>query len=197
MQGSVCFDTTGPLHMVRCSRGHHLERAFAGRAVWPPAVHAELVRHSRTTAGLRLFADGPFATVIELEPDEEQLVEDLRLETLTRAELRSNRTKNRGEAECVVVAARLGIPLVVHDEVGREWARRLGVTLFNVVDCLYACVAAGHLRPADGWRSYEQCCSAGMFPVAGYSMTTAGRGLFMGQAEAMYSEFVASTSDSA
>jgi hypothetical protein len=137
------------------------------------------------------LAGGPFATIVDLEPGEEQEVEDLRLETLTRADLRSKPTKNRGEAECVVVAKRLGLPLVMHDEIGRQWARRHGVQLFTIIDCLCVAARLGLVKPSSAWQCYVRVCADGMFPLAAFVPTQAGRAVFMARAEPLYSLFVA------
>jgi len=175
------------MHMEMSGLGEVLRLAFAGRARWPPAVRADLLRAATRVAGLRALATGTFAEVVELEPDEDVEVEDLRLETMTRAELRLKPTKNRGEAECVVVCARLGLPLVVHDEVGRAWGRQRGVRLASLADCLCVATRLGILKPAKAWSAYLRVCDDGMIPLAAYSPDPSGRLVFMARVEPLYS----------
>lgn len=174
--GPVCFDTTVPRHLARTGAAGEVLSAFAGRVRWPSAVAIELRRAKSRVPGigqlLRLGAE------VELDAAQEAEAEDLRRESLTEEEIRTHLTKNRGEAECVVLCAAEGWPLVVHDETGIAWAVRRGVAVFSVVDVLLVCAAEGHLEPRKAWRIYERLCEpmfhadpdrAGMFAVPGWS----------------------------
>jgi hypothetical protein len=195
--GPVCFDTTVPRHFVTAGSSPILINTFAGRARWSPAVEAELRR--APVGGVSALVGGVFAQVVNLDPGEDQDAEDLRLTSLTRAERRVNLTKNRGEAECVVICERLKIPLVVHDEKGREWARLRGVKIYTAVDVLYAAVRSGVIKPAAAWRAYERICGEpdAMFPVTNMPPDTTGHRRFMAQAEPLCSLLEAERSRSA
>jgi predicted nucleic acid-binding protein len=182
------------MHLVQSGHSELLVASFEGRATWPPAVRAELLRASSRIAGLRSLATGSFATVVDLEDAEELEVEDLRLETLTRAEIKGKPTKNRGEAECVVVCRRMRMPVVMHDEVGRAWARQRGVRLFTIVDCLCLAARLGLVRPSQAWRAYERTCRDGMIGLAAFPLSEAGRRAFMARIEPVYSEYTARAS---
>ncbi len=106
---------------------------------------------------------------------------------MTRAEIRAKPTKNRSEAECVVISRRLGLPLVVHDEAGRDWGRKEGVRLFTLADCLCAAVRLGYLKPGGAWRAYVRVCDGGMIPLPAFAPTDHGRKAFMARVEPLYS----------
>src|SRR4051812_26810304 len=120
-KGQVCFDATVPRHFVSAGATDTLVRTFGGRANWPPAVEAELRRSG--IGGIGDITGARFASIVELDAGEDQKVEDLRLTSLTRAEIRTKPTKNRGEAECVIVSRRTAHPVFMHDMQGRDWAR--------------------------------------------------------------------------
>ena len=189
--GPVCFDTTVPRHFATAGAAGMLVTTFAGRAFWPPAVEAELRRAG--VGGIGAILGGALATIVDLEPGENGKAEDLRLLSLTRAERKANLTKNRGEAECVVICERLKAPLVVHDAQGREWARLNGVRIFTAIDVLYAAVRSGVLKPAAAWRTYLRICgeSDAMFPVVNMPPDASGHRRFMTQAEPLCSLFEA------
>lgn len=120
--GRVCFDATVPRHFAQSGYGRLLVACFGGRTCWPGAVEAELKRQIRYAPDLASFVDGRFGNLEPILESEEDEVTDLQLEQLTRAEYRAKPTTHRGEAECVVVCKRLGLPWVVHDRGGRNYA---------------------------------------------------------------------------
>jgi len=189
--GQVCFDATVPRHFVSAGATQALIQTFAGRANWPQAIEVELRRSG--VAGIGDILDGKFASITDLLPGEEQLVEDLRLTSLTRAEIRSKPTKNRGEAECVVACRRTGHPVFMHDMTGRDWARADGIGLFSAIDALCVSVRLGVCKPAQAWRIYLRMCGEPdpMFPWVNFPPTDRGQARFMSQAEPLYSLYVA------
>jgi hypothetical protein len=109
---SVCFDTMIIRHLVHAAGGDHLKAAFNGRMVWPEAVASELHlqaegRQGRgAVPGLSAFLAVCGAEVLELTEEEDQEVEDIRLEMYTRKELRTDPTQHLGEAQCLRVCCR-------------------------------------------------------------------------------------------
>jgi hypothetical protein len=190
LQGRVCFDTTVPRHFIAAGLGAYLT-PFLGRACWPPAVEAELRRAQ--FPGASTLIGGQFAEVLPLTEEWDEEAEDLRLESLTRAERQRNLTKNRGEAECVILCEHEKMPLVIHDELGREWARRRHVEVFTAIDMLCVSVRRGLAKPAAAWRAYGQICSGRdpMIPLAPYPPGAPGHTPFMRRAEPLYSLFEA------
>lgn len=175
--------------LVLAGGSDDLCQAFKDRLRWPEAVNAELRRAARHVAGLGSFLDRGCATVLELDDRQHQEALDLQRETLTNRELRGLPTKNLGEAQCVAVCREQGMPVITHDEKGREWARRARpeVQLGTIIDVLYVMVRLGLRAPADAWRLYEQACSHGLFAWPGMALTSADRSRFIDQAAALWS----------
>jgi hypothetical protein len=189
---SVCFDTMIIRHLVHAGGGDFLKAAFAGRMVWPEAVASELRlqaggRQGRDPVpGLSAFLAVCGAEVLELSEEEDQEVEDIRLEMYTRKELRTDPTRHLGEAQCLQACSREpGYPLACNDGHARLWAHRHKVRVFHAIDVLKLFARLGICRPARAWELYESAVQkTGLFELPGFPVLTA-RDSFISDASTM------------
>lgn len=175
--GNVIFDTMIVRHLCRVGAGAALEQAFRGRMFWPEAVDAELRFQSAYVPGLKAFLDLKPATVLETTSgDEDDEVEDIRVDMYTKKAARLSDTEHLGEAQCLYFAERSGLPIASNDNKAREWARNApprrgqpAIPVFHVMEVLLAITRSHACAPADVWTYYETACErGGLYPLAGF-----------------------------
>ena len=108
----VVFDSTLPLYLALFGYASLLTKLFAGRAVTPYAVDIELWKSTSYVPALRaLIGSNRLFSVKELSGSDEELAESIR--QLLPEKDYSKSSDNSGEAEAIVLAKRLGCPLVI------------------------------------------------------------------------------------
>lgn len=180
----VVFDTMIVRHICAGGGGDHLAAAFAGRIAWPEAVNAELALQSRGIPELRAFLARKPAVVLEVDPDDEEEVEDIRIDMYTKRTARLSDTEHLGEAQCLFFAERDGYPVATNDGKARERARaswderrnaprvpgRKKVDVFHILQVLQVCIRTGTCRPGVAWSIYERAVGGGLFESPGFSV---------------------------
>lgn len=182
LAGPVLFDTMLIRHLCVAGGGDILAAGFGGRFHWGPAVQNELTLQSQYLPALRKFMATRPGTVLELTPEEDREVEDIRLDMYTKKAARLSDTEHLGEAQCLFLAQRDGLPLATNDGKAREFARAAWddannrprvpgthrVELFHVCEVLYALIRLGSCKPARAWELYCKACEAGLYDWPGY-----------------------------
>lgn len=189
----VCFDTMIIRHLVQAGAGEALVAAFGGRMYWPEAVDTELRLQSTHLKALASFLSTSPATVIELTDEEDSEASDIRLDLVTRRQLKIEPTTNLGEAQCVVVCRRPGetYAFVCNDGKAREWARTHGLKPWSVIDVLYVFVREGIKRPGPAWELYVRAVDVTkMYELPAFPVAS-GRATFLRQAEGLRAAFLA------
>lgn len=181
----VVFDTMIVRHICAGGGGDHLAAAFAGRIAWPEAVNAELALQSRGIRPLGAFLDRKPAIVLEVDPADEEEIEDIRIDMYTKRAARLSDTEHLGEAQCLFFAERDGNPVATNDGKARERARaswddrrnaprvpgRRKVDVFHIIQVLQVCIRTGACRPGVAWNIYERAVGGGLFESPGFSVS--------------------------
>lgn len=180
----VVFDTMIVRHICAGGGGSQLAAGFAGRIAWPEAVNAELTLQSRGIPELRAFLARKPATVLEVDPADEEEVEDIRIDMYTKRAARRSDTEHLGEAQCLFFAERDGYPLATNDGKARERARaswdertstprvpgRKKVDVFHILQVLQVCIRTGACRPGVAWDIYSRAVAGGLFESPGFAV---------------------------
>lgn len=177
--GNVVFDTMIVRHLCAAGAGAALEEAFRGRIIWPQAVDAELKIQSTYIPRLKAFLDLAPATVLKTTSnDEDEEIEDIRVDMYTKRAARASDTEHLGEAQCLYFAERLALPIATNDNKAREWARnappRRGaqpIPVFHVMDVLLVITRCHACAPEEVWTYYETACRpGGLYALAGFQI---------------------------
>lgn len=168
-----------------------LGRAFEGRILMPEAVLAECNSQASGRPGrvpgipeLRRFLDTYPITEIELGPEDDEEVDDIRLDMGPRAEAKAKPKQHLGEAQCLLLAERHGHILVTNDGAARARARAgwdpatnsarspglKRVDPFHIIEVLYVCIRLGTIRPGAAWTVYERAVAGGLFVSPGFAV---------------------------
>lgn len=165
----VLFDTMIVRHLSVAGAGPDLAAAFEGRIVWPEAIEAELRRQSENIPELRRFLDNVPVDVLEVDPDDEEEIEDIRRDMWAKGELQDSDSKHLGEAQCLFYGERDGHVFATNDKKARDRARAAAspggkprtagikpVDVFHVVQVLMAMVRSGVCDPETAWEYYVE-----------------------------------------
>jgi predicted nucleic acid-binding protein len=126
----IVADASALIALARIGHLGLLRELFGSVAI-PIAVEEEIMRHPR-----RLEGAGPEWSVSHTASDQAAV-----------ASLR--RELDRGEAEALVLAAQLGVPVLIDEQPGRQAARSRGLAVTGTLGVLLAAKQAGLIERLD------------------------------------------------
>lgn len=155
----LVFDSTLPLYLALFGYASLLTKMFAGRAVIPYAVDLELWKSTSYVPALRaIIGSNRLFSVEELSGSDEELAESIR--QLLPEKDYAKSSDNAGEAEAIVLARRLGSPLVIVERDGTLQATALKVATYSAVDVMWWAALTGACSDADAWDIYDRMINA-------------------------------------
>jgi len=130
----IVSDTTTPIILMETGRWELLSNLFY-RVSIPKAVYEELLCKDEGSLP-------DFFEIIEIRDD--PMLETLKM------------LLDRGESEAIVLALRLGQPLIIDEKKGRKIARRYGIEIVGLLGIVYLNVKKGRLDAKGAFEFLDE-----------------------------------------